>query len=108
MTEVIVRVFVCVRSILMQRSSLTCCLYSLQAKEMMEEHVRYDERLLWTAARTGIVEVWKIVVEAIMAAGQNAFEKVSKIEANAGEITSAVLLQISSLRRSVTICCTEC
>ncbi|CAN0047559.1 unnamed protein product [Ectocarpus sp. 6 AP-2014] len=41
-----------------------------EAKEMIQRDIR-DRTLLMKAARTGIVEVWKIVVEAVKAAGQD-------------------------------------
>lgn len=71
-----------------------CCLPSLQAKEMMEGHVRYDQKLLWKAARTGKIEVWKVVVQAVVAAGRLTVEQVSKVEADFGEKASAVLWHI--------------
>lgn len=43
---------------------------------MMEKYVRTDPWLLKKAARSGIVEVWKVVVAALDAAGQDLLEKV--------------------------------
>lgn len=60
---------------------------------MIESNIRNDPKLLLKAALTGIIDVWKIVVGAVEAAGQDVLEKVRNIEATIGESTSDLLRQ---------------
>lgn len=70
-----------------------------QADELIKKHLRNDPNLLLKAARTGIVDVWEIVVDAVEVAGQDVLQKVSNFEANIGNPNPALLRQTSSLRR---------
>lgn len=47
--------------------------------------------LLLKAARTGILDVWMIVAEAVEALGQEPLEEVSNIEANTGRTNPGFL-----------------
>lgn len=44
---------------------------------MIKNDIRNDLKLLLKAARTGIIEVWKIVVEEVERAGEYVVEQVS-------------------------------
>ena len=68
------------------------CLSSVQAHEIVEKDIGNGRKLVWKAARSGIIEVWKVLVEAVEAAGQHVLEQVSH---NAGRLS-----KLSTLRRT--------
>lgn len=71
---------------------------------MIQNHVRNDSKLVWKAARTGIIEVWRVVVDAIEAGGGNLLEKVRNERANIGNGATALLVNLLSVNDLVFSC----